>query len=141
MRPQSRDPRPLALTYVSDPMTRDMARLSLRAEGYVVQAAASRDDVDVERPSLLIVDEASLVTIPESLGAPTVVLLSQATDMTAEEAHEVSHIHSAAGAAVHFLPSPFSPLELVRAARRVRRMNRDRGMMMSAPLRHAVANA
>ena len=125
--------RPLALLYCGDSLSGEMARLTLKSEGYGVQEASSPREFEhrcsQERPGLVVVDEEALVTIPEHPTTPTLVLLSSASPLTTAESHEIAALHAVAGSAVHYLPAPFSPLELSRAARRLRSMWRPRSSL------------
>lgn len=94
-----------------------MARLTLQAEGYDVMEVDGGEVPDALLallPAVLVLDEAALVRVAGKPAAPTVVLLSAASPL------HVPRDTRDGGSATTFVPSPWSPLELTRAARRVR---------------------
>ena len=132
---------PSAIILCKESLTRDMVSMTLRAEGYRSRAVDELADAGPERPQLQVVDEASVVSLPDRPLAPTLVLLSGASPMTRHEAQELALENAGAGIPVEYLPFPFSPLELARSARRVRRTVRNRAHLPVGQSLELVANA
>lgn len=129
---------PTASLYCTDALTREMARLTLAAEGYEVITSAEYPDDVIEitggpRPGLLVMDESALVLTRERPRVPTIVLMSMASPLDAEDAMVLSESQPASATPTYYLPAPFSPMELTRAAQRLRRMSRQRAHLGPAP--------
>ncbi|MFN7971033.1 MAG: hypothetical protein U0166_01560 [Acidobacteriota bacterium] len=132
--------RPTASLYCSDGLTREMARLTLDAEGYDVlsamEAPSDSDAFDADlttRPGLLVMDESALVLVRERPSIPTIVLMSMASPMDAQDASALAEAQRPGSVPTFYLPAPFSPMELSRAAQRLRRMTRHRPHLAPAP--------
>ena len=120
--------RPTAVMMLQDTFTKDLTMMALHAEGYAVTSTSSPSELAFEtgmgRPALVVLDEPSLAMLEGRPESPTIVLLSMASPLTIDDVREIAAVNAAAGVATDYLPAPWSPLELTRAARRVRRMSR-----------------
>lgn len=118
------------LLLCGDGFRRDMVKLTLRADGYHVIAVTSprelHDGCTILRPALVVVDEAALPHVDRLPDVPAIILLSMASSLGHENAREIGNADGLMGTATCCLSAPWSPLELLRAVRRVRRMSRVR---------------